>query len=632
MLLNQIIEGIKMGGSRISSAPKKDYTVGFEFEVAVDRNELSAGEDNLSDFIEEWHEFRRITEFDEWFNNILYHREKRKLLIEEGIEPKYGRPDIIEIAKHEFMIRISKYDSKIIDSAKKFLEDSESEKKYSDEQLVKLVTLFRYFKNGDFYSQLDDYVVSIDSIKSKISVFADKHRKSLDDSKNDIIQHIKEIIKKTIYFNEDDIDRDSYDQEDYIYDKARNIIDIVELTTVDDIIKHFDTDREELEELFEYEWGEFDSEEMMDAFREQSYSNESAISYVASELREIVAEFVIESEESDYSRWTVGTDGTQGVDVEFRSPVLNLERAEQAIDDIFEFIRDDELIETNTRCGLHINIGTWSHDQINEIDWLKFHIISNQRRFLDEFGRLDNDFTTDKLPEIIDILESNNIHDYIDSIPEINNRLFRHSEKYSAINISKLKTHGYIELRSLGGNYEVRDDQVKQYIRMMLHFLDIASDPYAYKKEYVKKLTIITGNNISKQNNKIISPTEFFNKFFQTTDSVRLLSRIHGVIERTITDNIPQHLHRLKEIRSIDYLSEHYSTESRRLLYSILLNPRFINELEETNYISDAEKLLGLIKSRIEQVPRNLFLKDMRTILNKIVNKEYKSNLSNKEQ
>lgn len=115
-------------------------------------------------------------------------------------------------------------------------------------------------------------------------------------------------------------------------------------------------------------------------------------------------------------------------------------------------------METNDSTGLHINIGTFSKDEINNIDLLKFLLLVGENHVLRVFNRQNNNTSVSNIKQLIDFLrqEQDIPTNYEQLIKSINNIILEHAEKYSFANFSKLtKGLGYIEIRAPGGyNYE----------------------------------------------------------------------------------------------------------------------------------------------------------------------------------
>jgi hypothetical protein len=195
------------------------------------------------------------------------------------------------------------------------------------------------------------------------------------------------------------------------------------------------------------------------------------------------------------NNWAVVEDGTDGVDAEIVSPVFELAEGLAVLKTIFEFIEDDDYLYTTNACGLHVNIGTWKGNDINNIDLLKFLTILNARGILKDFDRVSNSFTRDKYTEIVQSIVSPNrvglnINAYNEFINDMNADILRGATKWEAVNFSKLENLGYIELRAMGNeDYETKYDLAKNNILKFIRSMDIAQNANAFRNEYFKKLS-----------------------------------------------------------------------------------------------------------------------------------------------
>jgi len=584
MRLKQILEGIRMGHSDLMQKTDKDYTVGFEFEVATYISEdENPSYDNLI----------RDREFHEkWFNETQLESTIDRIR-DEHIEPVYGRPDSEEIIEFVIKDRKRKYNESMRKEINDFLDFIEKDLNILKDINI-LYKLMKYYyiilaSHEEKHIMIrvdDDYVKRItrsnhEKFNGQESVFKNMNKAFI------------KTIRSAINIDISEID-DTIDIEDYAYDENYQVQFIPYLQSLTDIIKVFDSHQIQDEEVT------IDYDEYVQEYVEEN--SISPVKYVVNELDSIMSRPVIESEESDYEMWTVGTDGTAGVDVEFRSPVLRIQEAEKALKDSLDLISNDSLIETNTNCGLHINIGTWNRNEINDVDWLKFYVISGQSRALKEFGRSNNYFAVDQLPGIIRSLETNKLNDYIDNIPSLNELAISLSEKYSAINLSKLPTHGYIELRSLGGNYEDKYEWIQQYIRMMTRILDIASDYSAYRQTYLKKLmTIMSSSGKNQTQKRELSLGKIIGIHFDLDNHTSNTS-FYGD-NYAIISYLPDVIEDSNNIGTVSYIKNNYNLSMRRELISA------INA--NIHHTHEMRKLVDAITTKYGSNPEIMFLRDI---------------------
>lgn len=202
--------------------------------------------------------------------------------------------------------------------------------------------------------------------------------------------------------------------------------------------------------------------------------------------------------EKSYDKWVIEPDGSIKPDGgEIVSPIFNVEAGIEAMHDIFSMISESDTLYTNYTTGLHVNIGTWkSKEEWEKIDLLKFFLIIDGERILHEFGRSGSEYTENNLKLVVYGLQSQRYNDYKAAIAQLNTQLLHIGtiSRGKFMNLMNLNEKGYIEIRAFGEErYETKGQQVEKYIRMILRALDIASDPTAYREEYLKKLYKFVG-------------------------------------------------------------------------------------------------------------------------------------------
>jgi len=196
-------------------------------------------------------------------------------------------------------------------------------------------------------------------------------------------------------------------------------------------------------------------------------------------------------------KWVVMFDGSVetedenigDVAVEVASPPYPLPKAIVALEKMFDWMVEHDA-ETNRTTGLHINI---SLPEDREIDLVKLVLFMGDEYLLKQFDRLGNQFTYAQTRRILNNLDTTG------TLPKEANQLITlaraalSKEKYSSVNISKL-SQGYLEFRIAGNkNYHRQANLIKKTIFRYIAALDIASDPDAWRNEYLKKLTKVFG-------------------------------------------------------------------------------------------------------------------------------------------
>lgn len=511
MRYSEISEGIRMGGRELSQPTSGNYTIGFEFEVAVesgfaaddDYSDLNSDSDDAyseayDDFSERWYRGESTFDFESWFNDYLryYTGGILKFIEKSGYEPRSGWVEDVEDyikflnaeQKRSYENTLRDFSPDVIERAKEFYREIESDPVGYSKDKTKLLELFQ-FMYGNIYSNTRyleaEYVNK--QIKAALETKSEEEiQKTFDYAFN----KLKYSFVGPYEYSVEDEEVKEFDPDDqlYLYDEYKNVVNIEDaVTDLDELLQYFDVELDQLRDDLSDEASEADREAMESAFSDWWNSNGSSttsgskLNYVRKRVRDSIG------------NWTVKEDGTMGVDGEFISPVIpSLERGIRIMRKVFDFIQNDEYIYTSSACGLHINIGTWKANEYRSVDWLKFLVVYRASRVLEEFGRTYNTYAPDKLREIIRGLEGENLGPLYDNIDAINNIAIKISQKYSSINLSKLPSIGIIELRAPGNrDYETKGDYLEREIRRIGRALDIASDPQAYRSEYAKKLYVL---------------------------------------------------------------------------------------------------------------------------------------------
>lgn len=501
MRYREFIEGIRMGARDLAAAPKKQYTIGLEFEVAVkdsyDRD-FDPDSDDIDDeeipieelfdeFTDRWYRGESTFDFEEWFNEFIRYNDGLKTVIDH-VEPNYGWveiEDFIEYKELENSQRVGvqkmRYGAENVQKAEQFVElfPSEETLNKNTEQAKNLIRfVYNDIKNNSDYETDQEWQDLFDSMSNERLI---RNAETALNTVRYIYNATRDIPAEA---NEAD-----FEEERYIYgDRNKSIDKIVDIeediSDTEDVLEYFDTDLEELRDITNQDWQDAENEEMMNAFDNWASNNRSGstgkINYVKSLLKDI--------RKPD---WMIVTDATQGVDAEIVTGVMDIDEGIRSIQQVFELIESNEYLYTDSSTGLHINIGTWKGNEWKSVDWLKFLIVYRADQTLIEFERQFNGFAKDRLPDIIQDLESNSLEAFYDNIDTVNKTVMNLSPpKNSAVNFKKLtKEDGSIEIRAPGGtNYHKKLQQVITQIRRAIRALEIASDPNSYKNQYIKKL------------------------------------------------------------------------------------------------------------------------------------------------
>ena len=556
MLLREVIEGIRMGAKDLAIQPKKDYTIGFEFEVAVkdnysrnfdsdddfDDDEEESIEELFDEFSDLWYSGESTFDFEDWFNEFMRYNNGLET-VRDNVEPRYGAVDDPDAIKEYLLSELQQDHQRAKDRVKDMFDEdvvkkiSDFAKQFPDVDSIEsadestLQSLIRFV-----YTDIKNYS-EYQTDEQWQALFQEMPRERLETNATsalNTIQFYSEGLNKKPP-SIDDIDDDDIDEERYIYGDADQtvIVDTEEdINDLEDVLQYYDTDTEELRDITDNDWSDAENEEMMRAFDDWLNSNRSGntgkISYVKSQLKDI--------RKPD---WRVVEDGTPGVDAEIVTGIMDIDEGIESVKSVFDMINSDENLFTKSGTGLHINIGSWRGNDWNQVDWLKFLIVYRADRALSAFERQFNTYASDQLPRIIDDLEANSLEAFYDNIDTVNSVVRKLSTKMSAVNLSKLPTRGHIEIRAPGGTeYHKKTDEVINQIRRAVRALEIASDPDAYKNQYIKKLHKMLG----KRKNVGTPVERFFREFgikdYHSNDILDILITAMRVSERVDIDRI----------------------------------------------------------------------------------------------
>lgn len=186
--------------------------------------------------------------------------------------------------------------------------------------------------------------------------------------------------------------------------------------------------------------------------------------------------------------WIFEPDGSiSPIGVELVSPIFkNFEDAETAIENVSQWFSNYGF-ETNGSTGFHINIGTFS---VEDVDLLKLLLFTGEGHVLDEFDRRGNTYAESNLADLANYLALGKDKDkYKRAIYKLNTMLIDKATKYRFFNFERLINNNYIEFRAVGGDYLTKIPQVMNTLKRVLLALDVSMDEQAHRQEYLKKLT-----------------------------------------------------------------------------------------------------------------------------------------------
>jgi hypothetical protein len=584
-------EGIPMGAKALSTPSQKKYTVGFEFEVAVDQNAPQNSYDNyddISDLLDEfsdwWYNGNSTFDFEDWFRDNYLRRQKdlKDFLEDNNITPRFGIASTEDQANidNQKQGKKSQHFTDILKTAGVFEDVTELLNLFAadkidandkDENFIKLIYYYTKF--------VKNKTKSTEQIKAALQTTPIPHESLLAQYADELMNKLN-FIKKNL---------EDYDEDEMAFwadeDNTEYLV-LDDISDVDDLTKYFDVDVNELRDNTENEWSEAENQEMNYAFdswvssRQGSGNrNTPALSYVSNLVSDEFNTRV--ASVSSSKSWAVVPDGTPGVDAEITSPAFNIDQGIQVLTKMLKLISDNEFLTTIDATGLHINIGTFTPEEANNVDWLKFLTILNAKRVLQKFNRVYNTNTPDKLPRVVASLKKGDLANYMTAVQSINPAVRKLSDKYSAINLSKLDKYGTIEFRAPGNEeYETQGEYLIQTIKKIVRALEIASNPESYKAEYLNMLYKM----IDKK--EIPDTVSNIDQFFSKTLNVGFnkYEPIHSIV-LAIKRNRNQ-----SDLKTID---SSYTLAIHKELTTAIDNDLLLNDSNGVNEISEITNALN---------------------------------------
>jgi hypothetical protein len=504
MRFNEIYEAVRMGKRELSAPPKKDYTIGFEFEILSDGSIFDIN-DQYANFAENWHRNNSEANFKNFFNTFWINgRDSISIINRElgfDLQPKYGWA-----SEYDYQTTMNKrfYADGLIDNypnlkapIKKINELSLKVSSLSDSEIENgFKEIFSIIEYRKTYNGLEP------KEKEKIDSIYDMNK-----TDKDSLEYRLRYLPRELKFFDDSVfnkeESENYywasENKDRVYDGFGSLEDIVEYFTDDGS----EISEEDIEELLDTEYFEWVDDQIQNDWEYYLENNRGSgpVQEIANDLKDYVDQGVtIHTSYHESSKnpklWTVEPDSSiEGAEVV--SPVFdNLDEAFSSMNKVFEMIGYS--YDTDETTGLHVNIGTFSKDELGKLDLLKFLLIVGGEDLLKDFNREDNKYTENNMDNVYRWLNDEKMDSRI--IERLNNDIIRYARKMSLFNFEKLEKHGYIEVRGFGNaGYEKKGEKIENYVRKILRALDIAMDPNAYKDTYMKYLAkAIQKSNVSQ--------------------------------------------------------------------------------------------------------------------------------------
>jgi hypothetical protein len=278
--------------------------------------------------------------------------------------------------------------------------------------------------------------------------------------------------------------------------------------------------------------GEVDNENDKIDFNKDIGSRDTIYNLVTKELSERLGQRVVYTTDSNHvyhvsnqhEHWVVTEDGislsdtereNDAVGIELVSPVMNAQDGMAMLERVLSIMNEGILglkVVTTEKTGLHINLGV----QGQEIDPVKILVLSGDEYMVNKFNRATNDnaasiqaevqkrmraaaqsnvpatLTPNDLVQTASmILRSIKVEpkDLERAIGVLNS--LKPEGKAHSIDFNKLHS-GYVEYRAIGNqNYHKRAAEIREVVLHMIGMTYIATQPDAYRQEYMKKLYIM---------------------------------------------------------------------------------------------------------------------------------------------
>ena len=287
-----------------------------------------------------------------------------------------------------------------------------------------------------------------------------------------------------------------------------------------------------------------DEEEFYSTYREESLT--AFYNLVAKDLsRKLGTDVHYVSDDSlvyhvgGYKSWVVTSDtslederdnardrGQDLVGVEVISPIMSAQEGLAMMNQLLEIMNGEILglkVVTTKDTGLHINLGVKN----KEIDPMKILVLSGDEYMLNKFDRAASYYASSaqremkdrmanvavgKTPEgrpnfssqdlikqaqvVLNSIETDERD--IDRVIAVLNDIKPEGKNHS-INFEKLPS-GYVEYRGIGNaGYEKRANDILNTVLHMIGMTYIATEPEAYRKEFLKKLYSMVQNSIASE-------------------------------------------------------------------------------------------------------------------------------------
>lgn len=197
--------------------------------------------------------------------------------------------------------------------------------------------------------------------------------------------------------------------------------------------------------------------------------------------------------------WYIEPDSSidgNGAGLELVSPPMSLKSALSHLGSLCEWMETRAQAETNTTTGLHINVSI--PNIAEKLDPLKLVLFLGEAHVAQEFGRQNNTYAKQHLPELIRTIEVKGIvpTDFKSMTDLARTFLTLYQKtKYRTVNLETLSS-GYLEFRIAGGVNHTDFGLLKKTVLRFVSAVESACDPEADKKEYARKVANLFSSSV----------------------------------------------------------------------------------------------------------------------------------------
>lgn len=234
------------------------------------------------------------------------------------------------------------------------------------------------------------------------------------------------------------------------------------------------------------------------------------------------------------NQWRIVQDGSiqeggVGCGIEIISPPDPVEDSLADLKMLFRWMTKHEVV-TNSTTGLHINL---SIPEIKEkLDPLKLILFMGEEHVLKSYDRKLNSYALKHRDDLMTALsEYASKPESVSMLKAMAGSALKKA-KYRTVNLSKLDA-GYLEFRTAGNaDYHHKLNQVTDDVGRFLTIVELACDPEAEKKEYLKKLAKLFGAAQGKKHDDIgANPKDTLRTFVDSQSGGAVWGRLEHAIE-----------------------------------------------------------------------------------------------------